>query len=217
MFTIHQAVSQIVSQSPIIQEMLRSDLLNLSSYAKLITPEVVKLTWKIPTNPSIVMALSRLKTTIRSTFDISFVANDISLKYPLIEINYTKQSNHTQKIATLYDHLKEFENTFLNIVTGNTETTVFVNSKYIGAVSHCFSPHKPNFIMDELGAISLKFDQEYLEVSGITYLVLKELLWNDINLIEVVSTYTEITLIIEMKNIQRTIEIMSQRFLPQPA
>jgi hypothetical protein len=214
MLSITDYVRQIIHSKPIIGEMLVKNYLNMSNFADDIIPDIENSTYKKISKNSVVMALSRIKDEIQIDKKIEFKANDISVKYPLSEINYPIPLQFcTTEIARIYDEFKSIDNHFLNIVSGNSETTIFVNSKLKSKIFSSFKRKKHNLELDNLASVSLKFSAEYFEVIGITYEVLRSMTWNKINLVEVVSTYTEITLIIYQKDTQRLIDILNKEFL----
>ena len=214
MYSVTDYVRQIIDSKPIFAEMLSKNYLNLSNFADDIIPDIESLSYKKITKNSVVMALSRIKEEIKVENNIEFKVNDISVKYPLSEINYPIPLQFcTDEISSIYEEFGAIDNHFLNIVSGNSETTIFVNSKLKGKIFETFKKQKHNLELDNLASVSLKFSAEYFEVMGITYEVLRAMAWNKINLIEVVSTYTEITLIIRQKDTQKLIDILNKEFL----
>jgi hypothetical protein len=213
MLTTTDYVRQILKESPFIAEILRNDWLNLSQYAKSIQLEIETKTYKTVQLGSIITALTRIRAEVKEKFEIKLNINDVSLKIPITEFNFAKNADHNQKISRLYQELAKVENSFLNIISGNTETGIFVNSKYEQQVLAIFSTQKPNLFLPNLGAISIKFDSNCLEVSGVVYQILKYLVWENINLLEVISTYTELTLIVNQNNTHKTFEILSKKFV----
>lgn len=113
----------------------------------------------------------------------------------------------------MYKHLVTNEDYFLNIISGNTETCIFINSHYEKEVLDIFLPQELNLHISEVGAISIKFDSKVLATLGVVYQVLKYLVWENINLLEVISTYTELTLIIEKVYANRAIEILTKNLI----
>ena len=211
MLTTTDCVRQIVQKSPFVAEMLRNDWLNLSQYAQSIKSEIETKTWKEVQLGSIITALGRVRSEIKQKFEIQLKINDLSLKVPITEINFAKNSDHNTKNSEIYQVLSGVENSFLNIISGNTETGVFVNSKYQSQVLAVFEPQKPNLFLENLGAVSIKFDPQYLQISGSVYQVLKHLIWESVNLLEIISTYTELTLIVTKANAHKVFEILSEK------
>jgi len=209
MLTTTDCVREIIQKSPFVQETLRLGWLNLSQYAVSIQPEIEKKVWKKVQLGSIVTALGRIRTEITEVFDINISINDISLKFPITEFNFSNHPNHPQKIGQLYEQLGTLENSFLNIISGNTEMGIFINSKHTNEVLELFLPQKPNLCVQNLGAVSVKFNPEYLQTTGSVYQILKLLVWKKINLMEVISTYTELTLIVQKADAQKVFDAVS--------
>lgn len=208
MITVTDSVRQIVHKSPFIQEVLRNDWLNLSQYAASIQKEIEAKTWKKVQLGSIITALGRIRLEIKTIFEIKVSINDLSLKLPITEINFAKNADHSNKISQLYQKLADRENTFLNIISGSGETGIFVNSRYQNEVLQAFEPQKPNLFLENLAAISIKFDPQYLDNIGSVYQILKMLVWQKVNLLEVISTFTELTLIVDRKKAQLVFDIL---------
>jgi|688.fasta_scaffold144394_2 hypothetical protein len=212
MLSITDHVRNILVSQPLIEEMLGQNLLNTTQYAKQIQPQIEQKSYKKVEIGSIVTALSRLKNDIKNFTKINFKAEDISLKFPISEISYTLSTAHISKTSKIYEKFGGLENHFLNIVSGSSETTIFVNTKYKTEIIKAFGK-KSKIVLDNLCLINLKFNPKYFYETGITYLVLKSLTWNNVNLVEIVSTYTEIGLIISMKDSQKAFDILSRDFL----
>lgn len=196
-----------------VEESLRLGILNLSQFATLVKPEVEQMVFKKVQKGAIITALSRVQKEIVKTFEIGFVANDISMKAPISEIVFYKDKAKAQKISELYTYFKDQENNFLNIITGNTEIGIFINSKYSQLVLDLFKKDKVIKKIDNLVGVSLKFSDEFLEIPGAVYEILKTLTWENINLVEIISTYTEVTLILNQADGQRAFSILTENFL----
>ena len=214
MLSVTDCVRRIILDKPMFAEMLLKNYLNLSSFAIDIIPQIQLLTYKTPTKSSVVMALSRVSKEIHNTQNIDFKVNDVSVKYPLSEINFPIPIQFcVEQINNIYNNIASQENHYLNIVSGNSETTIFVNTNLKSLIFQSFKDSTNNLELDGLASASLKFSSEYFEQIGITYKVLQALAWNNINLVEVVSTYTEITLIIKQQDTQRLIDILNKNFV----
>jgi hypothetical protein len=130
MQSITDIVRQILANQPNLCEMLFKNYINLSNLADDLIPQIEQLSYKTISKNSVVMALSRLQKKIQSPSQIVFKVNDIQVKYPLSEINFAIPLQFcSAQVATVYKQFSGLENHYLNIVSGNTETTIFVNSK----------------------------------------------------------------------------------------
>ncbi len=129
---------------------MQKGILNLSQYAIQIQKQVEDITFKPVTQGSIVTALSRIQGEIHTKFDIDFKVNDLSLKFPLSEVVFPIHPSATFKTGEVYKNFSKFQNHFLNIIAGNTEITVFVNSRYEQDLIKLFGPLEPIKIMKTL-------------------------------------------------------------------
>jgi len=209
MRTVTDCVRTIVQKSPFVHEPLRLGWLNLSQYATSIKPEVENMIWKKVQLGSIITALGRIRAEISEQFSITLAINDIALKFPITEFNFGVEAHHKDTIALLYKHFTDIENSFLNIISGNTETGIFINSQHAQHIITLFTPQKPNLEIHNLGAVSIKFDPQYLQTIGSVYHILKSLVWHKINITEVISTYTELTLIVAKSDVQQVFDVVT--------
>jgi aspartokinase len=213
MISIADAARTIISKNPFICESLAAGLLNTSQYARNIQPQVEKIVYHEVKYQTIVTSLNRLKKDFLTKLNVQFVVDDVQLKYPVSDIVFAKTSFNYQKISQIYEILGQNSNNFLNAIEGNTETNIFVNTNLVEQVLQIFVDQKPIYFRSELAGIVLKFNSKYIDVPGSTFSVLRSLSMEGINLIEVVSTYTEITIFVDLKDSQRAIEIIQASFL----
>ena len=104
-------------------------------------------------------------------------------------------------------------NHYINLTVGNNEINVFINTRYRELIKTALQKEKLIFEKNDLCSINLKFDPSYIDVPGILYSVLRVLNWNQINLIEAVSTFSEITLFVEQQDSQILIELIRDEFI----
>ena len=62
--------------------------------------------------------------------------------------------------------------------------------------------------MDNLSSVTLKLPEDNYKLSGLYYFILKRIAWENINIIEVISTTNEFTLIVEDENAAQTFNIL---------
>lgn len=62
--------------------------------------------------------------------------------------------------------------------------------------------------MSKLSSITIKLAQQSTEISGIYYYILKQLAWENISLVEVLSTTNEFTLIMEDSYVEQSISLL---------
>ena len=145
MLSVTDYVRRIILDKPMFAEMLLKNYLNLSSFATDIIPQIQLLTYKTSTKSSVVMALSRVSKEIHNTQNIDFKVNDVLVKYPLSEINFPIPIQFcVEQINNIYKNIASQENYYVNIVSGNSETTIFVNTKLKSLIFQSFKESSSN-------------------------------------------------------------------------
>ena len=64
--------------------------------------------------------------------------------------------------------------------------------------------------LDLLSSISIKLPQGNNLISGIYYFIFKRLAWEDINVVEVISTTNEFTIVVEDRDIDRAFSVIQR-------
>ncbi len=70
---------------------------------------------------------------------------------------------------------------------------------------------KPIAVFTDLVGITVRFSEKYLAEPNVVYAILSLLAAKRINLIEIVSTYTELTMIIKKEEMEKTIQALNKR------
>lgn len=213
MITIAQIVENLVSEDEVALEALRANILNLSAYAKQIRPTIEKKLYKNIRIGSIVTALSRLKERISQLPSLRAPVHieDMSIKSPLCEITYEVTDGISQIVGRLSTQYSS--KGFFTFTRGIGEITIIM-SQTLKKIILSNIEVKPKGLYDDLSAITVRFNErEYVEVPNMIYTLVAAIAGKRINLIEVVSTFTELTFIVRQKDMKETIEILKDNFL----
>lgn len=211
MIKISQAVAEVIKGDEVAFEAHKTGVLNLSAYAKQIQPIIEKMLYKPAKIGSIVVALSRIKNEIDNLADLKpkVRIQDLIIKYPLSEVTFEKDEESIKAVTTLTATLLK-KNTLLTITEGINEITIICSSELKEEILKHFKT-KPKGEYDQLAAISVRFiEKEYIEVPNMIFTLVSALATKRINLIEIVSTYTEISFIVKNKDMQTTIDALRQ-------
>ena len=215
MITISEIVEKIIRKTPFLEESLNKKIINLSALARIIKPEIEKELYKEIKEGAIVMALKRLSNRLSKKIDIAAVfknSPDIIVRSNLIEytlINSQTLISKHQKLLDIINSQKEF---FGTITEGVFETTIIASSELKSSLEKIYQNEKVIFNLNNLSSITIKLPDENINTPGIYYFLLKPLTWEGINIIEVVSTSHEITLILEANNVDRAFTILKNLF-----
>ena len=201
MITVPEVVNHIIKRVPLVEEGLAQGIINLSAFARIIRPKVQQRLLKNVQLGAIVMALKRrgqhLKTSREQTNTILQNLQDITIRSNLAEFTYTNSDSIIEKQQQLLKKVSGQRNLFLTVTHGVFETTIIVSSFLSDDLQKIFQGETLRSKFENLSAITLLLPKETVFIPGVYYAILKTLAWEGINIIEVVSNYTELTIILE--------------------
>lgn len=215
MITVPEVVEEIVKKSPFLEESLSRDIINLSSLAREIQPEIRDKLFKDIKPGAIVMALKRLSKKIKTQHSDKLAVvlqniSDITVRSNILEFAFDNSPTLLKKQRKLLDKISTDKNTFLTTSQGVYETSVFISKNAAADIKKVFDGEKLRYEMEDLSAITIILPKESVFVPGVYYSVLKTLAWEGINFIEVVSSYTELTIILQNSNVDRAFSVLKK-------
>ena len=217
MITINELLEQIILRTPFLEEGLSQGIINLSALSRKIRPQIEKKLLKPVSESAILMALKRLLPDIMSkseNMDINLKAGDITVRSGLTEFTYSKSGTLIENKMRLLDEIKSSGDFFVTITQGVHETTMIVNSSLKKRLEEIFRGETLIKKIDDLAAITIRLTGEMVYLPGVHYNILKQLAWHNINVIEVVSTYTEFNIILQKKEVDTSFSILLKYLSP---
>lgn len=212
MIKVTDVVADLIKEDELALEALRADLLNLSAYAEKIHQRVENITFKDIKKGTIVVALSRIKNNLpeKESFNPEVVIKNLSLKSSLSAITYEKTADIQRKMAVLHPFLLPMNDLF-SVTEGPSEVTLVCSEKSKDIILKHFGS-KPKLEAENLVAITAEFDSKYIEVPNVLFTLMKSLANKRINLVEVISTLTEVSFVISQENMEQTMKILNAYF-----
>lgn len=218
MRTISEALERIIAQTPFLEEGLSLGIINLSALARSLRLRVEKGLVKDVSDAALVMALKRLADKLKKKRsrpgEMAHYVSDITVRSNLSEYTFRNSETILPRQIKLLQEIKGRNDRFITFSSGASETTAIVSSDFEEAMGRIFKGEKLVCRYGGLSAIILRLTPQTVSAPGIYYLILKLLAWEDINLIEVVSTYTEFVILIEDANIDRAFAVLRALLLP---
>lgn len=209
MIKIHDEIKKVVEEDIEIKNTLSRGLLNLSGYAKTIQKKVSKRTKKEVGVQSIVVSLSRIQRKLKAyNYMPNVKIKQLSVKQPVIELVYLNNKENLNKIAKVSSTVMDSEDNFISISTSTKDIAMVVSEEYEGKVRNIYQ-EKPKVYKNKLSAISIRFDDKFVEQPGIGFSLMQKIASRNIVLEEVVSTYNEFTLVVESKEVPRILGVLS--------
>ena len=199
MVTISYLVEKIIEQKPYLQEALMRGIINHAALAEELRPEVEKTLKKKVKFSAINMAIRRLREKLEKTFAPTAKfdkTSDITVKSDLIQITVFKIEDVQKYIQELYTIIDYKKGDFFTITQGLYEVMIITNKHYEKEILHLFPQKIVKNVIRNLSGITIKIPENSTEIVGLFYLMTRALTWENIPIVDMVSTYTETTLTI---------------------
>ena len=190
---------------------LTNGYMNMSSYAYKIKRGVENLTKKPVTITSLVISLSRLKKEFKKEKPLfqEIVISSITTKLPLTEIVYENTKNIIDKLESLHKNVSIGREDFFTSTIGTSELTIVCSSNIANKVLKHFK-EEPKITIENLSAIGISFDLKYFSTPNIIFSLVSVVARARINIVEIVSTYTELIFVVSEKDFSQTITLFSE-------
>ncbi len=110
--------------------------------------------------------------------------------------------------------LQKVVDPFVTLTQGAHEMTVLVHSDLEGLVEKAFARERLVERLPRLAAVAVHLTPKVVGMPGVYYAILKQLMWGNINVVELVSTYTELVIVLNKKDVDRAFAILKGFFWP---
>lgn len=212
MLTVSEYLNIIVCESPFLEEGLSRGIINLSALARELRPGIEKSLMKPVSESAIIMALKRMtiKVTkkVEQTKSAAAQLGDLTVRSHLSEFTYQRSQTLLGKQKKLLEAVNDRNDPFVTFTQGVYEITTIVNSDLEETVNRIFKSEKQISSLHGLAAITIRLTPETVYTPGVHYTILKQLAWNGINIVEVVSTYTEFTIILNKEKVDVSFSVL---------
>jgi hypothetical protein len=201
MIKIPDLVEQLIKERPFLEKMLEEGLINSTALARTFQPEISKRLGRPVQSGAIVMAIKRLalQPQLSPSHQQRLADNlgDLILRSNLADYTFANSSQLMTLQNQLARKIEQNEQWFYTFSRGVFESTLVLSQALIPKVEMIFASEKLIWKSFDLSAITLKLKQGNTHTPGLYYHVLKTLAWQNINIVEVISTSNEFTLILE--------------------
>ncbi len=200
MSTIARVVEKIIEEKPFLQEALSRGIVNHAALAEEIIPEIEKELKKKIKFSAVNMAIRRLSEKLNKTFIARTKFDkysDITIKSDLVSVTLYKIEDIESKIKKFYDNVDFRNGGFVTITQGINEVMIITNIKYKKDLEKIFQEKNIKKIINGLSSITIKVPLSSIDTIGLFYTITRSLNWDNINIIDIVSTLTEMTFIIK--------------------
>ena len=201
MKTIASVVEHYIKTKPYLSTAMSQGIINLTSLARQIQPEIEETLQKPARSGAIVMALKRISDNLEflSTHKIVKVLKgigDITVRSNLVDYSFKISDSLLNAQAQFLAEVNDNPNVFYTSSRGVTESNIIVSSNAAAQLERCFEQEKLIEKTEELSSISIKLPTENVTIPGIYYFIFQRLSWEGVNIFEVISTSNEFTILV---------------------
>ena len=202
MKTIASVVEHFIKTKPYLSTAMAQGIINLTSLARQIQPEIEEALQKPARSGAIVMALKRISDNLEflSTHKIVKVLKgigDITVRSNLIDYSFKISETLLSAQANFLAEVNESPQVFYTSSRGVTESNIIVSSNMAQQIDTYFKEETLNEKTEGLSSISIKLPTENVTIPGIYYFIFQRLSWEGINIFEVISTSNEFTILVD--------------------
>ena len=217
MVTVSHIVQKLIDKRVMIQEAMSKNIISYSLLAQQLKPEIEEEIGKTIKKHTIEMALRRYTEQLRAkhkppSFDYS---SDIIMKTQICDIAVLRSPTLIKKVKNLYDVVHLEKGDLLNIIHGSQEVSIVTNERYKQKFLEILKNEQVLNVEEHLVSLTLTFTKEFLYTPGVVFNIIRNIAWEDINIYEIVSTNTELTIIIHKSNAMKGYKALEKLLHPQ--
>ncbi|MBP9847982.1 MAG: aspartate kinase [Flavobacterium sp.] len=201
MKTISSVVEQYIKSKPFLLSSLSQGIINLTSLARIMMPELETHLGKDVKQGAVVMSLKRLSEELdfKINYKISKVLKnigEITVRSSLTDFTYVISDTLLENQAKLISEINKQQDIFYTSSRGVNETNIVISTSVELLIEAIFKNEKLTHKIENLSSITVKLPQENISTPGIYYYIFQKLAWEGIIIHEVISTTNEFTIIV---------------------
>ncbi|NND32909.1 MAG: hypothetical protein HKN76_09980 [Saprospiraceae bacterium] len=210
---IAEEVRRYVDSHPFIEEGLCDGIINYLGLARKMQPAIEAQCQAQVKPGAIVMALKRLSPSYYYQVSAgikNFLARlgQFTVRYDIQNYTYKNSSSLISYQPKIFKEVAKQPGLYYSFSQGLNESTIVCSNKLHNQIAKLFSGEQLLNHKSDLAALTIMLPQDNTEISGIYYFIFKELAWQNINVIEVISTTNEITLVVDEKNLEESFRLV---------
>ena len=213
MLKISDAVEDLVAANDSLRFGLHHRLFNLSELARFLQPLVEARTQKEVKASAIQMSLSRLQARLREDVErrtAEFRLDKVHIQPGLCSLTSEKSVRNHGDFGKLYNFIQS-EQGFITLTEGVGEITAIFESKHLQQALRLLSA-APSIRRDQISSLGIRFHERFLDVPGVLHQILQTLALQGINVVELASTSTELTVYLHESDVELAFESIYRRF-----
>ncbi len=212
MITVSKHVEYLIKDTPFVEEGLALGVVNLTALARKLKPKIEGKSLKKTSVGAIVMALQRLGLKLKAKNHRAKVLmpQDVTVKSSLVELTYLNSPALRKKYPNVLKLASAGKGLFFNVLQGVFETSIIASKELMEELKLCLKGEKITSSISDLASLTLRFEEEAVYTPGAYYTILKNLAWEGINVVEVISIHNELSIIVEQKKVDKAFSTINE-------
>ncbi len=210
MKTITDCVHDILRHQPFLEDALSRDIINFSSLAVDLLPQVEKVMRK-PVKPgSIVMALRRYHPRKLKQLNNHRNLGDIVVRSGITEYTFLNSNTILTSQTNLLNSVKNEPKAYFTYSSNFQESNILVTSSLKDTVEKHFRDETCISVTDDLSSMSIALPEDNSKAVGLYFYIFKLLAYEGIPIFEVISTSNYFTLFLEKEHVNNAFLLMNE-------
>ncbi len=218
---IADVVEEYVLETPLVEEHVSLGLMNLSALARHLRPRIRAALLRPVSEAAIVMALKRLgpRLAARAGRPVTRTARptDLTVRSNLVELTFSASDTVREKHRRLLQRANRVEDAFVTYTQGVSEVMIMLSAGLEKTALEVFAGERLVARLHDLSAIVIRLARSTVDTPGVYYAILKRLAWQNLNVVDVVSTYTEFTIVVANDSVDLAFSALRRYFWPGPS
>jgi hypothetical protein len=215
MLSITNKVEQLVSESPFLTEGIAMGLINLSELARQLRPQLESDLWKPVGQAAVVMALRRIAERLPQPGKSAPIVlaprmGELTTRGDLSIATYRLSDGSNECQRQLLAMAEPYPGTFLTVTRGMHEMLVVCSRPLTHLVEEAFAAERLLARVENLTALTLRLNPEARKTPGVYHAVLKKLAWDKISVVNMMCTFSELTILLEQSQTGAAFSVLSR-------
>ena len=211
--TVAAAVTKCISEAPFLEEAITDGIINASGLARKIKSQVEASIGEPVKEGAIIMAIKRMVPSYYYQINAgikNFIQKlgDFIVRSNIYDYTFKNSTSLLICQKNLLDAVNNRNEAFISFSQGIHESTIVASAYLHPHIIEIFEKETLLAHKKDLASITILLPKENTEISGIYYYIFKNLAWQNINIIEVISTTNEFTVLVAEKDIDSSFSIL---------
>jgi hypothetical protein len=214
MLSITNKVEQLVSESPFLTEGMTLGLINLSELARQLRPRLETDLWKPVGQAAVVMALRRISERMppqgmSAPIVLAPRMGELTTRGDLAITTYRLSDNSNECQRQLLALAAPYPGSFISVTRGVHEVLVVCSRPLAHLVEEAFGAERLLARVENLTALTLRLNPDTRKTPGVYHAVLKKLAWDKISVVNMMCTFSELTILLEQSQTAAAFAVLS--------